>query len=238
MFPRAAGELLEAWEASRGARAQRRALTLLERTSGVAVEALAALPVGHVDALLLELRERAFGMRMDCETRCPVCAERLEFTLDTAALRVAPSIVQAPMQQVELDGVQADFHLPTIVDLDACADMATAGDAARALLARCIERVEPADAMLDGTLAAAIAERIAALDPQADMPMRLTCPQCAHVWIESFDIAAFLAREVDDWAQRLLDEIHVLAASYGWSERDIMALSPARRRYYVERVNG
>ena len=34
-------------------------------------------------------------------------------------------------------------------------------------------------------------------------------------------------------ARRLLPEVHALASSYGWSEKEILALSPARRRSYI-----
>jgi len=238
MYPFAAAEMLDAWEAGRCASPHHRSLALLEHTSGLAGDALAALPVGHCDALLLGLREQLFGTRMECEIGCPVCSERLEFTLDTAAVRVAPGATEQTAHHVELDGVKATFHVPTMADFGACAELESSDRAAQALLARCIECVDPAGRRLNDALVEAIEERIAALDPQANAAMTLTCPQCAHVWIEPFDIGAFLSREIDAWAQQLLEEIHVLAASYGWSERDILALSPARRRYYVDRAAG
>ncbi len=49
-----------------------------------------------------------------------------------------------------------------------------------------------------------------------------------------FDILSYLWTEIEDWAQRLLVDVHTLAVSYGWSERDILALSPRRRRMYLE----
>lgn len=50
----------------------------------------------------------------------------------------------------------------------------------------------------------------------------------------AFDIGAYLWEEVDAWADRTLRDVHLLAASYGWSERDILDLSPARRGRYLE----
>jgi hypothetical protein len=233
-----AAQMLDVWEASSRAATPRRSLALLEATSGLGGEELAALPVGRCDALLLELRERLFGTRLECETRCPRCGDRLEFALATAALRVAPSGQEHEVQQLELDGVSVTFRAATVADLDACADIIVPEQASQALLARCIQRIEPAGATLDATQAEAVAQRMATVDPQADLPVELACPQCAQSWTEPFDIGAFVAREMNGWAQRVLDDIHVLAASYGWSERDILALSPARRRHYVERVAG
>jgi len=52
----------------------------------------------------------------------------------------------------------------------------------------------------------------------------------------TFDILTYLWSEIEDWAQRLLLEVHTLALAYGWSERDILAMSPRRRRLYLEMV--
>jgi hypothetical protein len=41
---------------------------------------------------------------------------------------------------------------------------------------------------------------------------------------------------VEDWASRLLLEVHALASVYGWSERDVLNLSPRRRRLYLDMV--
>jgi len=233
-----AAQMLDVWEASTRAAPQLRSLALLERTSGLASEELAALPVGRCDALLLELREQLFGTRLECETHCPRCGDRLEFALATPALRVAPSGLEHEVQQLELGGISVTFRAATVADLEACADITVPEQASQTLLARCIQHIEPAGAMLDSALAEAVAQRMAALDPQADLPVELACPHCSHSWTEPFDIGAFVAREMNGWAQHVLDDIHVLAASYGWSERDILALSPARRRHYVERVAG
>jgi hypothetical protein len=32
----------------------------------------------------------------------------------------------------------------------------------------------------------------------------------------------------------VLREVHILASAYGWREDDILAMSPARRRIYLE----
>ncbi len=37
-------------------------------------------------------------------------------------------------------------------------------------------------------------------------------------------------------AKRLLSEVHALASAYGWSEREILGLSVARREFYLGMV--
>jgi hypothetical protein len=57
---------------------------------------------------------------------------------------------------------------------------------------------------------------------------------CTYSWHAAFDIATYLATEVHTWASRQLREVHDLARAYGWSEAEILAMSPTRRRAYLE----
>ena len=62
----------------------------------------------------------------------------------------------------------------------------------------------------------------------------LACPDCGHGWNVELDVAAFAWREIEILAERLLQHVDVLARRYGWSEQEILTLSPARRRFYLE----
>jgi hypothetical protein len=97
--------------------------------------------------------------------------------------------------------------------------------------ASCQDRAVPADQLPDSVLGTVI-ERIAEAD-QAEVRIGLTCPECEHQWNEVFDIVSFFWTEIDAWARQLLREVHVLASVYGWSEREILALSPTRRQIYL-----
>jgi hypothetical protein len=77
---------------------------------------------------------------------------------------------------------------------------------------------------------------ITAADPLAQIELELACPACAAAWTAPFDIVRFLWSEVEAWAMRILDEVHVLASRYGWSETEILALSPQRRQHYRELI--
>jgi hypothetical protein len=80
----------------------------------------------------------------------------------------------------------------------------------------------------------AVGERMAELDPMAAAELRLDCSECGCVWQAPIDLARFVLSEVDAWARRTLHEVHQLARSYGWSEGQIVELSPRRRQYYLE----
>ena len=82
----------------------------------------------------------------------------------------------------------------------------------------------------------AIIERMSQCDPQADTHVSLDCPSCGHAWRAVFDVASFLWGEVHTWAQQTLREAHQLASAYGWFERDILTMTPLRRRMYLDMI--
>ena len=69
--------------------------------------------------------------------------------------------------------------------------------------------------------------------PGADVTADIECP-CGAVWPETVDIRSILWTELTRWVQARLAEVHQLALAYGWAERDILQMSPHRRRFYLE----
>lgn len=119
-----------------------------------------------------------------------------------------------------------------------------AARARRALLARCIVsahrsgRPVPADRLPAAELPEPVQRRLAEAaeraDPAADVTLNVACPECGEATRAELDIASYLWAELDHWARDLLLDVHLLATAYGWSEPQILALSPLRRRYYLE----
>ena len=221
-------ELLSIWERGEGQRPSRRALALLEGAAPDAGAAdLANLPVGRRDALLLDLRERLFGDAFSGVTSCPACGEEIELAFDIDEVRAGEG---APLA---IPGLEV--RLPTTADLERIEqlDLITAR---QRLFALCVTRNgQPIEVdALPAGVAELIAAQMAAADPQADMQLDAACPSCGERWREPFDIVAFLFSELSVFARRLLAEVHEIAGAYGWSEREILALSPARREAYLE----
>ena len=204
-----------------------RAVSLLGRVHPDADgEALLRLPLGRRNAELLDLREELFGRGVDAFAECPHCGEALEFALDVDALRAAAG----DASELAVDGVR--FRLLDSSDVKAAASCASVEEARAVLLQRCLLNANIAD--LPDTIVAEIARRMEEADPQAETLIDLVCPACERGWQLAFDIASFLYAEVDAQARRILREVHALARGYGWSERDILSMSPRRRREYLE----
>lgn len=139
-----------------------------------------------------------------------------------------------------------EFRLPTVADLAAAAAVADPADPARArraLLARCtVSAVRDGHAVaperLGELLPLQVEQRLAEAaeeaDPVADVTLDVACPECGEATPAELDITSYLWAELDNWARDLLLDVHLLATAYGWSEPEILALSPLRRRYYLE----
>jgi hypothetical protein len=229
--------LLSAWERTLAVARPWREVALLAAANGEPAERLARLPVGERDRRLLDLREHAFGSRLECETACPACGARLELELTAAEIRSPTRDVQPSDLRIADDGTVVTFRLPDSADV--AASRGSLRDPEEFLLSRCVVEATHQGAAVDGAalplpVRDRVAARMAELDPHAELLLLLTCPDCAHSWQAVFDPAAFLLAEVDAWAARLLSEVHRLARAYGWSEAEILALSPLRRRRYLE----
>jgi hypothetical protein len=233
-------ELLDVWEAGQTLPPVPRALALLSAARPeLSPRALAELPIGRRDGELLALRERLFGPRVVALARCAGCAERFELAFTTADVQAPPPDDTAIL--VDTDGYAVRVRPVSSVDL---MDVPASDDEAaveRAVIARCtLDARRGAVAVLAEDLpdpvAEAVAQAMAAADPQADVQVATECPACGRREDALFDIAAFLWREVDAWATRTLDEVHVLATAYGWSEHEILTMSASRRRRYVSMV--
>jgi hypothetical protein len=226
-------------------------LTLLEKVLALLTvacpeidsEALAELSIGQRDARLLQLREWMFGSNLENTAECPQCTQRVEWENRIEDFR--QEALDMPSQaEFNLNVANYDlcFRLPTTMDIAAIVNASHDDAAPQDLLKRCIiashfegEALDPGS--LPEDVVAALGRRIEELDPQAEIRIDLTCPQCSHEWVVLFDIASFLWEEINSWAERMMLTVHKLACAYGWSEREILELSPVRRQLYLGLVN-
>ena len=225
------------WEIASATSPLERPSRMLAAALGESVDVIARLPLGRRDALLLELREATFGRRMKGFAVCVGCGERLELELDASTLRAAGE----PGERTGGDG-SLRWRLRPISSADVVAAASLdANAAAGALLERAVvelERDGEPDAIdgLDDAMRETIASALADCDPLAEILLDLECPSCATAWSLPFDAATYLHAELATAARRLLADVHAIAGAYGWSEAEILALSPARRECYLEMI--
>lgn len=240
MRPLSAYDLLRVWEVGEDQHPLDRALILLAAACPeLTWDELAALSVGQRDARLLTLRERTSGPRLNGFVECPRCAERLEFDVAVADLRVESSDAGGEAQELFTEGLALRFRLPNSRDLAAVLDSQDPAEARDLLVQRCVLQASRDGAPVAGSelpadVISRLALRMGECDPQAEVLMDLRCPTCDHAWQTLFDIVAFFWAELAAQAKRLLREVHTLARAYGWCEADILRMSARRRQFYLE----
>lgn len=203
-------------------------------------EPVADWPLGRRNRALAELRCACFGRWLRGWSACEQCGERLEFEVDGNALASADAA--GSDKSIEVRG--SLFRLPTSRDLAQIAGQHDPSQAAIDLLRRCMIS-RPAEDEGNSQFDAqawteeeldAIGERMAQADPLAEILLHFDCPSCSHAFDLCLDLAAFLWSELEGRAKRLLRDVHTLASAYGWSEPEILSLSPARRDFYLAMV--
>lgn len=236
----AAGELLALWERAAGAASFDRDDALLS-----ALHDKPPASLGARNAALLMLRSRLFGQAQRLRCNCPHCGAVSEFSVDCDALSqsLLPAADAARPQRLDAEGWCVEFRLPDVADLRAASGR-SADDAGfvQALLHRCVSRCEHEGSVhppheLPPSVAQALSQRMEALEPGASVSFDLTCPDCQQAWAAPMDPGAVLWSELQTRAERLLLDVDALARAYGWSESQVLALSPTRRAAYLQLVD-
>jgi hypothetical protein len=235
--------VLDTWEAGEARHPIDRAVLLVhesvEPVDGSSE--ITSWPLGARDAHLLRLRRAMYGDALPGRSECPGCGEAVEVELSCAELLAAsaPSGTPPAFEFVH-DGVQVRFRLPDSRDLAAIAGYRDIAEAHAALVDRCVVSAvtEQGESVptLPEAVAAELAARISANDPGAEFLLDLTCAVCEHQWQTFFEIGTWLWEELGLEARSTLLEVDALARAYGWTEAEVLALSPARRALYLDLV--
>jgi hypothetical protein len=228
MTARSAAALIEVWNpASRGPPHQRLA-KFLAVTEGAA--AINDDTLGARNRRLLILHRALVGSPLDARVTCAHCAADSEFALPADAILAAPAPDPDLRVRVRSGRRTLSFRLPRMADIEAATLAQAGGDVRHVVLERC--RVG-GDGAITEAAAARLAREFEALDPAANIIVNIACSGCARAIAASVDLASFIVRDLDRLADSLFRDIDMIASAYGWSEQQILALAPERRRRYV-----
>lgn len=239
-------DLIALWERDRsGLPVAEKALILLALARPQAErEVLGAMPIGERDRTLLEMRRDLFGQELEALSSCTECQEELEVTLhiDDLLADAKPSAPEAHAS-IAVDDIALRFRLPTTDDALAIAQASDGEDARRALVHRCIlsaarDGEQVAIDELDDTIIERVSQTMETLDPISELRLNLTCAECDSPQSVLLEIGSYLWTELVSEAERLLEDVLLLARQYGWREADILAMSGRRRQFYLDRRTG
>jgi hypothetical protein len=226
-------DFIDLWEKGfRRHPVDRALLMLVAAFPEIPYEALADWPLGRRNRALIEVRLACFGSHLRGWVACTACQQKLEFEIDARTLAPAEADThKKPDEPIEVNGHA--FRLVTSRDLAFAARAPDPDTGAARLVESCRLDASGLAHWTEDHLAQ-IGERLALADPLAELRLALSCPECGALFEETLDIASFLWFEIDGCVRRLLREIHTLASAYGWTEQDVLALSPNRRALYME----
>ena len=143
-------------------------------------------------------------------------------SLDLAAAAAAPDVEQARWRLIErcvLSAWSLVVRRPTAAD----------GEQTTRLV-----RVAPRS--LPARVVRALAEALAESDPLADPAIRVVCGECGGAFRPPIDVVGLVWSALGWLARQAIEDVHTLAAAYGWSEADILAMAPRRRQLYLDRL--
>lgn len=242
MVDLSAQRILEVWEQGVAFTAEARTQALLSLVApGLSTKALTELALGERNMNLLELRQRLFGSTLQAYVECSACGEALDLEFGIDELGFSSISHVSEINSISTGSISAQVRLPNCHDLTALASLNNVEDGRRLLFSRCVLELHRDGATivlheLSEDELDQLEKAISELDPRMEILFDLHCPQCAHRWQSPLEISSYLWSEYDVYARQLLENVHVLASTYGWAEADILAMSEQRRQYYLGRI--
>jgi hypothetical protein len=217
------------------------ACVLLEGGEPLGSDAARALSVGERETVLWRMRAMLSGDRIDAVVTCPACDEKVSIESHVADFLELASVRTREVVAERVGGRLVEFRVPSGGDLEDLArrHVVDIEEAEAELAAACLLSVDGQSPTVDdiAELAAPIGERMAALDPAAELLFDSVCPACGFPITASLDATGFLLEEMATGARYLFHEVHVLASNYHWSEDEILDLTPRRRHLYLDLIN-
>ncbi len=157
---------------------------------------------------------------------CDACTAAMDLPLALGAFRRESDPLAVAC---DLGGETVEVAMPTGADQRAW--LAAGDDAPAAMLARLLP--DAADDRLPAVEAA-----LAEADPLTVLEIETRCPECDAENRLELDLEAICLALLAAARPRLIDDIHALAMAYHWTEAEILAVPPERRRLYLDRIGG
>ncbi len=161
---------------------------------------------------------------------CGACGAPFEIPVRQSELPVKPAGPGYPGDTVNVGSRQILVRTPTGADQAAIADLRPE-EAREALLHRL--SVLPDGFRLTRRARAILEEAIQALSPEVALEVTAECPDCGAPL--RLEVDPYLTLTQSGW--NIIDDVHVLARHYHWSEADILSLPLYRRQAYLARID-
>lgn len=170
--------------------------------------------------------------------RCGRCSEQFDFSISYRDIPVKEAREGYPFATVETSIGPCRFRVPTGADQEVLAGLDDDDEALQCLVSRCLETLPGQRAAQTAAFTPEDVARIeAALEevaPEVTMSVQAACPACGAPHVIDVDPYRALFHQAG-WG--FIEEIHLLASTYHWSESELLALPLDRRRRYLDLID-
>jgi ssDNA-binding Zn-finger/Zn-ribbon topoisomerase 1 len=197
---------------------------------------IAVMPIGERDAHLFAIREKWFGTIFINTANCPKCKQKMEWEMTVDDVKVLPNPANQMDNSLEYDGNLIKFRLPNSNDIMEVMALEEGISKEDVLLSKCIEPESLPVPFQEMPLALknALLQKMEACDPQSDVTLAISCPECGHkLGHELRHHEVTCGPSIDDWATNMVQDVYLLAKNFGWSENDILEMGSFRRSLYI-----
>lgn len=212
------------------------------RILAAALESLAGRPVDEEVVWGLAVGDRQFLMRRLAallgkdegwyHATCSGCEESFDFPLRQSELPIKPAATGFPLVEVTTSAGVHRLRTPTGRDQVELPTHLGEEDARRWLVGQCIEQGGGVEALTEDDLLR-IEMAMEEVAPEVGILVELACLVCGQsnrVYVDPY--GPILRMNEDIYVQ-----IHMLAATYHWSQRDILDLPVSRRMVYLRLID-
>lgn len=233
--------IIEVWERIANQHLLESALTILNSLiPEIPKKDFAEMSIGRRNYFLTQIRNKLIGRDLICFTVCPYCDSKLEFSISPEEI-LSPSKAEDTPFVFIIDDYIIRYRLPNSVNLaiaSRCKDFYSAKDE---ILNQCLieltkddQKISPSE--LPEEIKLKLSCDMSIKEPATESVIDLVCKDCNYSWTQIMDIASFLITEINFYAKNILRDVHQLASAYGWSESEIIGMSPQKRNWYLNAI--
>lgn len=205
--------------------------------------ALDALPVGDRLAMLVKLLRASGQDTLVAALTCNAidCGGSFEIEIDLSTLLDYHRHANQESEiEAEADGGSIHLRRPTAEDQNVWRQggflnphLATE----KMVQSLVIESEVGMDSPIPEIIIQAIEKAMRAADPLMAPTIESECPDCGQRQQQVLDLGSLLLRRLERIQTGMIEDIHVLASSYHWTEDQVLALPAKRREQYLKLID-
>jgi hypothetical protein len=206
-----------------------------DRGGAITREEIWRLPVSTRNAFLLaganQVNPRPFSFTLHCTE--PTCQQPTELELELGEILAFWQPNASDPLRVTVDGRTFRLRRPTGIDQLAWQRIPVADIAQARLAILASLLLEPLEADLSPRLVDTLDTALSEMDPLTSFSLQAVCPFCGTTDTYEISLAMCALRILRSVQLNLIEEIHVLATSYGWTETESLTVPTWRREKYL-----